>query len=211
MCQTLQNKGQKWELPLTCDEVDLGRSGDNTLLGPRLITRIGLGIQHRGIGAGYGLAKLRVELDDLLMLSASDVSGIGVVAGTGNIAELAAKGIAGTTCRWLLRHLHRGFLLFVFLTLQVLAISLWSSAADLADVAVMQLLWLGRLLGSHGLHAAASTSTATARAEALASVALPTSGLRVSRIAVCALLSYVHCRGAVQRCVVAGVRCTRRF
>lgn len=100
----------------------------------------------------------------------------------------------------------------MLLALEMLAVGLGPGAADLADVAVVQLLGLGRLLGSHRLHTAASTATAAAaRAEALAPVSLPTSGLRVSRIAVRALLSYVHCRGAVQRCVVAGIRCTRRF
>lgn len=164
-----------------------------------------LRIEDGRIGARNRFSEFGVELHDLLVLRSPDVSSVGVVSGTRYVAEFAAQRVSRAARRWLLRYLQRCLLLLVLLALQVFAVRLRPGAADLTDIAVVKLLRLRRLLRAHRLHSSATGP------ETFPSVALPTSSLLVSRIAVCTLLGYIHSRSAIKRCVVAGIRCTRRF
>ena len=77
------------------------------------------------------------------MLGPPDVGGVGVTAGAGHVAELAAQGVTAPGGGARGASLHRGLLLLVLLALQVLLVGLRTRARDLADLAVMQLLRLG--------------------------------------------------------------------
>lgn len=76
---------------LTGNEIDLRRSGDDALLrSASFVSSTGLGVEDGRVGAWYRLAKFGVKLDDLLVLGASNVGRVGVVARAGDIAELAS-------------------------------------------------------------------------------------------------------------------------
>lgn len=115
-----------------------------------------------GLGGGDRLAQHGVQLDHLLVLDAAHVRRVGVGAGAGDVAELAAQRAASRAPQRALRgagggQLDGGLLLLVLLALQMFLVGLRAGAGDAAHVAVVQLLGLGRRLGPArlpGAHAA---------------------------------------------------------